>query len=63
LSKRSVDPVFNEKKAGKLESRNSGEMRKLIRKKVLSVSNATEYKAIIEKLGLKLNAFIKSIKA
>jgi hypothetical protein len=37
--------------------------RSLIRKKVLSDSNATEYKAIIEKLGSKLNAFIKSTKA
>ena len=38
-------------------------LRKLIRRKVLSESNATEYKAIVEKLGPKLNAFIKSTKA
>jgi hypothetical protein len=31
--------------------------------KVLSESNATAYKAIVEKLGPKLNAFIKSTKA
>ena len=31
-------------------------------KKVLSESNAAEYKAIIEKLGPKLNAFINSTK-
>ncbi|MEA1990854.1 MAG: hypothetical protein U9N58_01460 [Thermodesulfobacteriota bacterium] len=37
-------------------------LRKLIRRKVLSESNATEYKAIVEKLGPKLNAFINSTK-
>jgi hypothetical protein len=44
----------------KLESRNLGEM---IRRRVLSESNATEYKAIVEKFGPKLNAFINSTKA
>jgi four helix bundle protein len=38
-------------------------LRKLIRRKVLSESEATEYKALVEKLGPKLNAFIKSTKA
>ncbi|MBW1835395.1 MAG: hypothetical protein JRF71_02675 [Deltaproteobacteria bacterium] len=38
-------------------------MRKLISRKVLSESNATEYKALIEKLGPQLNAFINSTKA
>ncbi len=38
-------------------------LRKLIRRKVLSESNATEYEAIVEKLGPKLNAFINSTKA
>jgi len=38
-------------------------LRKLIRRKVLSESNATEYKAIVEKLGPQLNAFINSTKA
>jgi len=38
-------------------------LRKLIRKKVLSESNATEYKAIVEQLDLQLNAFINSTKA
>ncbi|MBU4445672.1 MAG: hypothetical protein L6422_00590 [Candidatus Marinimicrobia bacterium] len=38
-------------------------LRKLIRRKVLSESNAAEYKAIVEKLGPKLNAFINSTKA
>ena len=38
-------------------------LRKLIRRKVLSDSNAAEYKAIVEKLGLKLNGFINSTKA
>ena len=38
-------------------------LRKLIRRKVLSEPNAIEYKAIIEKLGPKLNAFINIIKA
>jgi len=28
LSERSIDPVFNERKAGKLESRNSGDLKK-----------------------------------
>ena len=37
-------------------------LRKLIRRKVLSESNEKEYKAIIEKLGPKLNAFINSTK-
>ncbi len=32
-------------------------------KKVLSESNAREYKAIVEKLGPKSNAFINSTKA
>jgi len=32
-------------------------LRKLIRRKVLSESNATEHKAIIEKLSPKLNTF------
>jgi len=36
---------------------------KLIRNKVLSESNDTQYKAIIEKLGPELNAFINSTKA
>jgi len=36
---------------------------KLIRRKVLSESNATEYKAIAEKLGPQLNAFINRTKA
>ncbi|MCJ7615599.1 MAG: hypothetical protein MUO43_03580 [Desulfobacterales bacterium] len=38
-------------------------LRKLIRRKVLSESNAKEYKAIVEKLGPKLNAFINNTKA
>ena len=38
-------------------------LRKLIRRKVLSESNAREYKAIVDKLGPKLNAFINSTKA
>jgi len=45
-------------------------LRKLIRRKVLSESSATEYKAIVapqesprKKLGPKLNAFINSTKA
>ena len=37
-------------------------LRKLIRRKVLSESKAIEYKAIVEKLGPKLNAFINSTK-
>ena len=47
---------------GSLEETKSW-LRKLIRRKVLSVSNATEYKAIVDKLGPKLNAFINSTKA
>ena len=35
----------------------------IVRRKVLSESDATEYKAIVEKLGPKLNAFINSTKA
>ena len=38
-------------------------LRKLIRRKVLSESKATEYKSIVDKLGPKLNAFINSTKA
>jgi len=38
-------------------------LRKLIRRKIISESSVTEYKAIIEKLGPKLNAFINSTKA
>ena len=38
-------------------------LRKLIRRKVLPESSATEYKTIVEKLGPKLNAFINSTKA
>ncbi|MFH1859561.1 MAG: four helix bundle protein [bacterium] len=38
-------------------------LRKLIRRKVLSKSDETEYKAIIDNLGPKLNAFINSTKA
>jgi len=34
-----------------------------VRRKGLSESNATEYKAIVEKLAPKLNAFINSTKA
>jgi hypothetical protein len=44
----------------KLENRNLGEM---IRRKVLSESNVTEYKEIVEKLGPKLNTFINGTKA
>jgi len=47
---------------GSLEETKSW-LRKLIRRKVLSESDATEYKAIVEKLGPKLNAFINSTKA
>lgn len=47
---------------GSLEETKSW-LRKLIRRKVLSESNATEYKAIVEKLGPKLNALINSTKA
>jgi len=36
---------------------------KSVRRKGLSESNAIEYKAIVEKLGPKLNAFINSTKA
>jgi hypothetical protein len=35
----------------------------MIRRKVLSESKATEYKAIVEKLSTKWNAFINSAKA
>ena len=38
-------------------------LRKLIRRNVLPESNATEYKAIVDKLGPKLNAFINSTSA
>jgi four helix bundle protein len=38
-------------------------LRKLIRRKVLSESKETEYKAIVDKLSPKLNAFINSTKA
>jgi four helix bundle protein len=38
-------------------------LRKLMRSRVLSESSATEYKAIVEKLGPQLNAFINSTKA
>ena len=38
-------------------------LRKLIRRKVLSDTKAAKYKAIIDKLGPKLNAFINSTKA
>jgi len=37
-------------------------LRKLIRRKVISESSTVEYKAIIEQLGPKLNAFINSTK-
>jgi four helix bundle protein len=47
---------------GSLEETKSW-LRKLIRRKVLSESSATEYKAIVEKPGPKLNAFINSTKA
>ncbi len=47
---------------GSLEETKSW-LRKLIRRKVLSESSATEYKAIVEKLGPKLNGFINSTKA
>jgi len=47
---------------GSLEETKSW-LRKLIRRKVLSESRATEYKAIVKKLGPKLNAFINSTKA
>jgi len=46
---------------GSLEETKSW-LRKLIRRKVLSESNATRYEAIVEKLGPKLNAFINSTK-
>ena len=46
---------------GSLEETKSW-LRKLIRRKVLSELNAAEYKAIVDKLGPKLNAFIKSTK-
>ena len=35
-------------------------LRKLIRRKVLSKSDASKYQSVIEKLGPKLNAFINS---
>ena len=38
-------------------------LRKLIRRNVLSESNKTEYKTIVDKLGPRLNVFIHSIKA
>ena len=50
---------------GSLEETKSW-LRKLIRRKVLSESNATEYKAIVEKLGSKLKCVhqqYKSMKA
>jgi hypothetical protein len=54
----------------KLEIRNWGDETSLRvgclqtgRRKVLSKSNVTEYKAIVEKLGPKLNAFINNTKA
>ena len=47
---------------GSLEETKSW-LRKLIRRKVLSESNATEYRTIVDKLGPKLNAFINSTKA
>ena len=47
---------------GSLEETKSW-LRKLIRRKILSESNATEYQAIVEKFGPKLNAFINSTKA
>ena len=37
-------------------------LRKLIRRKVLNKSDASEYQIVIEKLGPKLNAFINSTK-
>ena len=37
-------------------------LRKLIRRKVLSESNASKYKKVIDELGPKLNAFINSTK-
>ncbi|MEA2102235.1 MAG: four helix bundle protein, partial [Thermodesulfobacteriota bacterium] len=47
---------------GSLEETKSW-LRKLIRRKSLSESRAIEYKAIVEKLGPKLNAFVNSTKA
>jgi len=46
---------------GSLEETKSW-LRKLIRRKVLSDSNASQYQKVIEKLGPKLNAFINSTK-
>ena len=46
---------------GSLEETKSW-LRKLIRRKVISESNAIEYRAIVDKPGLKLNAFINSTK-
>ncbi|MBW1838095.1 MAG: four helix bundle protein, partial [Deltaproteobacteria bacterium] len=48
--------------SGSLEETQSW-LRKLTNRKVLSESNATEYKAIVEKLGPQLNAFINRTKA
>jgi hypothetical protein len=54
----------------KLENRNWGNETSLRvgcletgRRKVLSKSNVTEYKAIVEKIGPKLKAFINKTKA
>ena len=48
----------------KLESKNLGKMKRVYELDIYnSESNATEYKAIVEKLGPKLNAFINSTKA
>ena len=44
LSERSVDLVFNERKAGKLESRNSGEI-----KRVLRVGCIQKYKESVQR--------------
>jgi len=38
-------------------------LRKLMRRRVVSESSATEYKAIVDRRGPKLNAFINSTKA
>ncbi|MBW1837678.1 MAG: four helix bundle protein [Deltaproteobacteria bacterium] len=46
---------------GSLEESKSW-LREFIRRKVLPESKATEYKAIVEKLGPQLNAFINSTK-
>ncbi|MBW1837912.1 MAG: four helix bundle protein [Deltaproteobacteria bacterium] len=47
--------------SGSLEETKSW-LRKLIRRKVLSEPNTTEYKAIVKKRGPQLNAFINSTK-